>query len=99
MIDALRAYIIVPTFFTISLEILQNRILFSAFSGCLATLTVAKQQNLVVVEEAKEKTSLTKVYTKDDFSVVNRFESKFYRFACWEILHVFFFLSFADFFK
>ena len=48
-----------------------------AFSGCLDTLTVAKQQNLVVVEEAKEKTSLTKVYTKDDFSVVNRFESKF----------------------
>ena len=40
------------------------------------TLTVAKQQNLIVVEEAKEKTSLTKVYTKDDFSVVNRFESK-----------------------
>ena len=72
VIDALRANIIVPTFFTIS-----GKLCFLHFSGCLDTLTVAKQQNLVVVEEAKEKTSLTKVYTKDDFSVVNRFESKF----------------------
>ena len=77
MIDAFRANIIVPTFFTISLESLLSKLCFLLFSGCLDTLTVAKQQNLVVVEEAKEKTSLTKVYTKDDFSVVNRFESKF----------------------
>ena len=49
--------------------------------GCLDTLTIAKQQNLVVHEEAKEKTSSTKVYTKDDFSVVNRFESKFSTFS------------------
>ena len=46
------------------------------FSGCLDTLTVAKQNNLTVLEEAKEKTAATKVYTKDDFSIVNRFESE-----------------------
>ena len=77
VIGTLRVNIIVPTFFTISLESLLSKLCILPFSGCLDTLTVAKQQNLVVVEEAKEKTSLTKVYTKDDFSVVNRFESKF----------------------
>ena len=45
-------------------------------TGCLDTLTVAKQCNLTVLEEAKEKAASTKIYNKDDFSVVNRFESK-----------------------
>ncbi len=44
--------------------------------GCLDTLTTAQQLNLTVVEEEKEKRVSTKVYTKEDFSVVNRFESK-----------------------
>ena len=46
------------------------------YIGCLDTITLSKQNNLTVIEEAKEKTSTTKIYTKDDFSIVNRFESK-----------------------
>ncbi|XP_076446720.1 E3 ubiquitin-protein ligase MYCBP2-like isoform X7 [Babylonia areolata] len=43
--------------------------------GCLDTLTIAQQLKLEVLEEAKEKTAQAKVYTKEDYSVVNRFES------------------------
>ncbi|XP_053398701.1 E3 ubiquitin-protein ligase MYCBP2-like isoform X4 [Mercenaria mercenaria] len=43
--------------------------------GCLDTLTIAKQSNLTVLEEAKEKAATTKIYNKDDFAVVNRFEN------------------------
>ena len=45
-------------------------------SGCLDTLTIAQQLKLEVLEEAKEKTAQAKVYTKEDYSVVNRFESQ-----------------------
>ena len=45
------------------------------FVGCLDVLTMAQQANLTVVEETKEKQTTCKVYTKDDFTVVNRFES------------------------
>ena len=44
--------------------------------GCLDTLTIAQQLKLEVLEEAKEKTAQAKVYTKEDYSVVNRFESQ-----------------------
>ncbi|CAG5134648.1 unnamed protein product, partial [Candidula unifasciata] len=43
--------------------------------GCLDTLTIANQLKLQVVEESREKTSISKIYSKDDYSVVNRFES------------------------
>ncbi|XP_062580615.1 E3 ubiquitin-protein ligase MYCBP2-like [Saccostrea cucullata] len=43
--------------------------------GCLDVLTMAQKANLTVVEETKEKQTTSKVYTKDDFTVVNRFES------------------------
>ncbi len=45
--------------------------------GCLDTLTSAQSLSLTVYEEEKEKEATTKVYTKEDFSTVNRFESKF----------------------
>ncbi|KAK7473506.1 hypothetical protein BaRGS_00035259, partial [Batillaria attramentaria] len=38
-------------------------------------LTIARQLKLEVLEEAREKTAQAKVYTKEDYSVVNRFES------------------------
>ncbi|KAL5012682.1 hypothetical protein ScPMuIL_011233 [Solemya velum] len=43
--------------------------------ACLDTLTIARQLNFTVAEEAKEKPPTTKVYTKEDYSIVNRFES------------------------
>ncbi|KAK6172343.1 hypothetical protein SNE40_016020 [Patella caerulea] len=43
--------------------------------GCLDTLTIARQLNIQVAEETKEKQTTTKVYSKEDFSVLNRFES------------------------
>ncbi|KAL4230611.1 E3 ubiquitin-protein ligase mycbp2 [Mactra antiquata] len=43
--------------------------------GCLDTLTIAIHNNLTVLEESKEKASTSKIYNKDDFSVVNRFEN------------------------
>ncbi|XP_069130438.1 LOW QUALITY PROTEIN: E3 ubiquitin-protein ligase MYCBP2-like [Argopecten irradians] len=43
--------------------------------GCLDTLTLAQISNLTVMEETKEKLTSSKVYSKEDFSVVNRFES------------------------
>ena len=42
----------------------------------LDTLASAIQLNLTVYEEEKEKQNTHKVYTKEDFNVVNRFESK-----------------------
>ncbi|VDH90727.1 E3 ubiquitin-protein ligase MYCBP2, partial [Mytilus galloprovincialis] len=43
--------------------------------GCLDTLNLAQQLNLTVKEEAKEKQSTAKVYSKEDYAVVNRFAS------------------------
>ncbi|XP_052792731.1 E3 ubiquitin-protein ligase MYCBP2-like isoform X2 [Mya arenaria] len=43
--------------------------------GCLDTLMLARQNGLTVVEEQREKAAAAKVYNKDDFSVVNRFEN------------------------
>ncbi|XP_055893471.1 E3 ubiquitin-protein ligase MYCBP2-like isoform X4 [Biomphalaria glabrata] len=43
--------------------------------GCLDTLTVAHQLKMQVAEESREKTSINKVYSKEDYTVVNRFES------------------------
>ena len=45
-------------------------------TGCLDTVTTAQQLSLTVFEEEKEKQATTKVYTKEDFATVNRFESK-----------------------
>lgn len=50
---------------------------FVWFVGCLDVLTMAQQANLTVVEETKEKQATSKVYTKDDFTMVNRFESEY----------------------
>ncbi|XP_059170813.1 E3 ubiquitin-protein ligase MYCBP2-like isoform X4 [Physella acuta] len=43
--------------------------------GCLDTLTVANHLKLHVAEESREKTTINKVYSKEDYTVVNRFES------------------------
>ncbi|XP_041356631.1 E3 ubiquitin-protein ligase MYCBP2-like isoform X3 [Gigantopelta aegis] len=43
--------------------------------SCLDTLTVCQQLNMTVVEETKEKQSSSKIYIKEDYSVVNRFDS------------------------
>ncbi|CAI9731993.1 E3 ubiquitin-protein ligase MYCBP2-like [Octopus vulgaris] len=43
--------------------------------ACLDTLTTAQQLHLVVYEETKEKRAATKDYTKEDFSIINRFDS------------------------
>lgn len=53
-----------------------NEVFFPWLSGCLDVLTMAQQANLTVVEETKEKQTTSKIYTKDDFTVVNRFESE-----------------------
>ena len=46
-------------------------------TGCLDTLTRANQLGFTVLEEEKERqAAATKVYSKEDFSVVSRFESK-----------------------
>ena len=50
--------------------------MFPFFSGCLDTLTVANQLKLSVSEESREKAAINKVYSKEDFNVVNRFESE-----------------------
>lgn len=44
---------------------------------------MAQQANLTVVEETKEKQATSKVYTKDDFTMVNRFESEYIS-DCWK---------------
>ena len=51
------------------------------FAASLDTLASAIQLNLTVYEEEKEKQNTHKVYTKEDFNVVSRFESKF-EYAC-----------------
>ncbi|XP_074650729.1 E3 ubiquitin-protein ligase MYCBP2-like [Tubulanus polymorphus] len=43
--------------------------------GCLDTLTTASQLGLQVATEEHEKHAPNKIYTKEDFSVVNRFKS------------------------
>ncbi|KAH9488940.1 E3 ubiquitin-protein ligase mycbp2 [Bulinus truncatus] len=43
--------------------------------GCLDTLTIAHQLKMQVAEESREKASINKVYSKEDYTVVNRFES------------------------
>ncbi|ESO93790.1 hypothetical protein LOTGIDRAFT_153260, partial [Lottia gigantea] len=43
--------------------------------GCLDCLTIARQLNITVSEETKEKQTTKKIYSKEDFSLVNRFES------------------------
>lgn len=53
------------------------------FVGCLDVLTMAQQANLTVVEETKEKQATSKVYTKDDLTMVNRFESEYIS-DCWK---------------
>ena len=46
------------------------------FVGCLDILTTAHQMGLTFFEEEKDKQASTKVYAKEDFFVLNRFESK-----------------------
>jgi len=48
-----------------------------ACAGCLDTLNLARQNGLCVVEEHREKAAATKVYSRDDFQAVNRFESEY----------------------
>ena len=54
--------------------------------GCMDTLTISQQQNLCVLEEEKEKQSQAKVYTREDYSVVNRFESMYELCVCLKLL-------------
>lgn len=49
---------------------------YPSVPGCLDTLTTAQQLGLSVFEEEKEKHTTSKVYSKEDYSIVNRFESK-----------------------
>lgn len=44
----------------------------------LDTLTVAQEHNLQVLNDDRKRQNLSKVYSKEDFSVVNRFDSKFF---------------------
>ena len=44
------------------------------FVGCLDILTTAHQMGLTFFEEEKDKQASTKVYAKEDFFVLNRFE-------------------------
>ena len=44
--------------------------------GCLDTLSTASQLGLNVYGEQKEKLTTAKVYAREDYAVVNRFESK-----------------------
>ena len=57
---------------------ISNLHLYSTYVASLDTLASAMQLNLTVYEEEKEKQNTHKVYTKEDFNVVNRFESTFY---------------------
>ncbi|XP_048243746.1 E3 ubiquitin-protein ligase MYCBP2-like isoform X7 [Haliotis rufescens] len=43
--------------------------------GSLDTLTTAHLLNMTVIEEAREKQSTSKIYTREDYSIINRFES------------------------
>ncbi|XP_064637403.1 E3 ubiquitin-protein ligase MYCBP2-like isoform X3 [Lineus longissimus] len=43
--------------------------------GCLDTLTTANRMGVTVIEEDREKALASKTYSKEDFSVVNRFKS------------------------
>ena len=61
----------------IYISLLLHVALVFIFSASLDTLASAIQLNLTVYEEDKEKQNTHKVYTKEDFNVVNRFESKF----------------------
>ena len=45
-------------------------------SACLDTVTTVQQLGLTVSEDETEKQPQTKVFTKDDFSLVSRFDSK-----------------------
>jgi E3 ubiquitin-protein ligase MYCBP2 len=46
------------------------------YVGCIDTLSTVKQLGVSAFEEETEKQPAAKVYVKEDFSVVNRFESK-----------------------
>ena len=45
-------------------------------AACLDTVTTVQQLGLTVSEDETEKQPQTKVFTKDDFSLVSRFDSK-----------------------
>ena len=47
-----------------------------SLEGCLDTLTAAEDLHFTVLEEEAEKPVANRVFSKDDFSMVNRFESK-----------------------
>ena len=44
--------------------------------SCIDVMAWAKECGYKVVDEATELHTISKVFTKEDFSVVNRFESK-----------------------
>ena len=50
------------------------------FAACLDTITTLQQLGLGVTEDEEEKKPQVKVFTKEDFSVVNRFDSEFSEF-------------------
>ena len=48
----------------------------SVFAGCLDTLAAMQELKIGVACSEEETQSVMKVYSKEDYSVVNRFESK-----------------------
>lgn len=72
-------------------------------SGCLDTLAAMQELKMGVASAEEETQAVMKVFSKEDYSVVNRFESKSFLYYCL-IIHNgdagrFFFLSFKIFFN
>lgn len=49
-------------------------------SGCLDTLAAMQELKMGVASAEEETQAVMKVFSKEDYSVVNRFESKYRRF-------------------
>ena len=63
------------------------------FVACLDTLTTAHGLNMIVQQDECEKQTSSKVYAKEDFSVVNRFESEFIKRKKYRYFHKIFVLG------
>lgn len=51
--------------------------MFVVCAGCLDTLAVMQELKMGVASAEEETQAVMKVYSKEDYSVVNRFESEF----------------------
>lgn len=52
------------------------------FSGCLDTLAAMQDLKMGVTNTEEETQAVMKVYSKEDYSIVNRFESVYLAFNC-----------------